>query len=148
MDKKGQSAMEYLMTYGWAIIVVTIAVIVIWQLGIFSIGSTTGPGYSGFGEVNLADFSYTSSGTFRCVLTNDAGGAVTIDAVTAKIHGTDYTDATLTPLEPGESGGFTMDDCPEGIKGDRYDLVLVISFTDETTTVSHTSSGNMWGNYE
>ena len=33
--------MEYLMTYGWAILVVMIVGIVMWQLGIFNMGGTT-----------------------------------------------------------------------------------------------------------
>ncbi len=33
--RKGQSALEYLQTYGWAILVVLIVGIVLWQLGIF-----------------------------------------------------------------------------------------------------------------
>ena len=56
--RKGQGAMEYLMTYGWAILVVTIALLVMWQLGIFNLSGSVSSGSSGFGEVNLAGISY------------------------------------------------------------------------------------------
>jgi uncharacterized protein (UPF0333 family) len=39
MNSKGQGAMEYLMTYGWAILVVIIVGIVLWQSGVFGTGS-------------------------------------------------------------------------------------------------------------
>src|SRR3989344_3213716 len=40
-NKKGQAAMEFLMTYGWAILVVLIAVAALYALGIFSGGGGT-----------------------------------------------------------------------------------------------------------
>ena len=33
--KKGQVAMEFLMTYGWAIIIILLAVAALWYLGVF-----------------------------------------------------------------------------------------------------------------
>jgi len=33
-NKKGQGAMEYLMTYGWAILIVLVAGVVLFQLGV------------------------------------------------------------------------------------------------------------------
>ncbi|MCX6715464.1 MAG: hypothetical protein NT077_00410, partial [Candidatus Taylorbacteria bacterium] len=38
MNNRGQGAMEYLMTYGWAILVVMIVGVVLWQLGVFNVG--------------------------------------------------------------------------------------------------------------
>ena len=37
---KGQGMMEYLITYGWAIMVVMIVGVVLWQLGVFGDTST------------------------------------------------------------------------------------------------------------
>lgn len=42
MKKRGQAAIEFLMTYGWAIIIIVIAVAALAYLGVFSGGSTTG----------------------------------------------------------------------------------------------------------
>jgi len=38
---KGQGAMEILLTYGWAILVVIIVGVVLWQMGIFNPGEYT-----------------------------------------------------------------------------------------------------------
>jgi hypothetical protein len=38
--RKGQTAMEYLMTYGWAILIIMIVVVVLFYLGVFNLGST------------------------------------------------------------------------------------------------------------
>ena len=40
-NSKGQSAMEYLMTYGWAILVVVAVVAALYGLGVFKVGSGT-----------------------------------------------------------------------------------------------------------
>lgn len=34
---KGQTAMEYLMTYGWAILIITVVIIALWSLGVFTL---------------------------------------------------------------------------------------------------------------
>jgi uncharacterized protein (UPF0333 family) len=39
MKKKGQAAMEYLMTYGWAILIVIIVVAALWAMGVFTVTS-------------------------------------------------------------------------------------------------------------
>ena len=149
IGNKGQSAMEYLMTYGWALLIAAVAITVVWQLGIFKLGSASGPGYAGFGEVNLVDFSYSASGVFECILRNDAGGNVTINSVEIKVYGNEYDTPTNISLSAGEPGK-----CPsintgfQESKGDRYELFLLIHFTDETTSVNHTSTGKVWGNYE
>ncbi|MGC8652080.1 MAG: hypothetical protein ACP5UH_02410 [Candidatus Micrarchaeia archaeon] len=41
-NKKGQSAMEYLMTYGWAILIIAIVLAALFSLGVFSSSSFTG----------------------------------------------------------------------------------------------------------
>ena len=37
MKKKGQSAMEYLMTYGWAILIVIVVVAALYAMGVFKV---------------------------------------------------------------------------------------------------------------
>ncbi len=147
--RKGQGAMEYLMTYGWAILVLTIALLVMWQLGIFKLSSSTGSGSSGFGAVNLPGISYRSTGVIECVLTNDAGGDITITGITAKVYGTPCSNSSLSSqLNSGASEKFTITNCPKGSLGDAYKIILVIRFTDTATNINHTSAGNVWGSYD
>ena len=40
LKKKGQSAMEYLMTYGWAILIVIVVVAALYAMGVFKGGAT------------------------------------------------------------------------------------------------------------
>ena len=53
-NKKSQSALEYMMTYGWAILIIVIVAAVLYSFGIFSPSSSisaTITGFSGLGSV-------------------------------------------------------------------------------------------------
>ena len=56
MKTKAQSALEYMMTYGWAILIIVIVAAVLYSLGIFSPSSSVGAVQTGF-----APFTATAS---------------------------------------------------------------------------------------
>ena len=72
LGKKGQGAMEYLMTYGWAILVVMIVGVVLWQLGIFGGAGGGVNTATGFSKMKVMEPSskYTTTGTLSFVLMN------------------------------------------------------------------------------
>ena len=83
-QRSGQSAMEFLMTYGWSILIIGIVVAALFQLGVFSFGSSVGSGscvsVSGYscikGSMNTAgavSFTFGHLGV--------GGGAVNITAI-------------------------------------------------------------------
>ncbi len=55
--KKGQTAMEYLMTYGWAILIVIVVVAALYSMGVFTVspGVPCSPCFSAFAFVDYAD---------------------------------------------------------------------------------------------
>ena len=84
--RKGQGAMEYLMTYGWAILVVMVVGIAMWRLGIFSMGSSTMT-FTGFAKLKpqLSGSGINHDGTVTLVMTNGAGAPIALlnDGITA-----------------------------------------------------------------
>ena len=50
---KGQTAIEYLMTYGWAILIILIVAGVLAYYGIFAPSSFLGPTARGFGQIQV-----------------------------------------------------------------------------------------------
>ena len=68
--KKGQGAMEYLMSYGWALIIVLIVGIILWNSGVFDQNST---GSSGFKRVQPSDFAFRTINPSQIVWHNIAG---------------------------------------------------------------------------
>ena len=58
MMKKGQAAMEYLMTYGWAILIIVVVVAALYAMGVFK--QKAAIPYSGFGgELAYVDHNST-----------------------------------------------------------------------------------------
>ena len=103
-DRKGQGAMEYLMTYGWAILVVMIVGIAMWQLGIFNMGGTTVTS-TGFAKIKpqLAGTGLTADGQFIGVFTNGVGTRIDITAV--RIYDQNNAGAVLCCSHVAADGG-------------------------------------------
>ncbi|MFQ5405555.1 MAG: hypothetical protein ACE5DI_00145, partial [Candidatus Micrarchaeia archaeon] len=77
--KRGQSALEYLVTYGWAILAIVIIAGLLWAFGIFnpqtfasSSACTEGASFS----CTAADSVYYANGTLLLTLGNKVGSTV------------------------------------------------------------------------
>jgi hypothetical protein len=79
MSMKGQSAMEYLMTYGWAILIVIIVAAALYALGIFNPATYTGRVPTGFTTLGTPeDWRLESNGDFSIILSNRLANTITI----------------------------------------------------------------------
>lgn len=90
--RKGQGAMEYLMTYGWAILVVMIVGVTLWGLGIFGGGPGAVNTASGFSKVKVLEpsikYEYTEHATdqlkyvLKFSLVNGVGSKIKLENIT------------------------------------------------------------------
>jgi hypothetical protein len=149
--RRGQGAMEYLMTYGWAILVVMIVGIVMWQLGIFNMGSTsvTATGFSRL-KPQLASVNYDGSGgQLTAIFTNGAGTRITVSEILVE-QGT-AASGTQTGLGSfGAGENFNID--VTGLRTDIgtsevFDVDVSITYTVDIggTTSTVTDSGTLRG---
>jgi len=152
--KRGQGAMEYLMTYGWAILVVMIVGIVMWQLGIFNMGETTLTA-TGFAKIKpqLAATGLKANGAFSGVFTNGVGTTIIVNSVTVTNKaGKPATVTTTATVAAGENWVVSVTGAapPGAAAGDVYnvdvDITYAVSIGDITTT--HTEHGSLRGPYE
>lgn len=139
--------MEYLMTYGWAILIVIIVGVVLWKSGVFS---TTAKTSTNFNIIRPADWALTSSGltvvwrnfgsgTARSVAisySQDCTGATSLYTGGSNnfIPGRDYTD-TPTPT--------TLCKCTGGA-GSGYIINVGITYSSEQN-VAHSENGTVRG---
>jgi hypothetical protein len=127
--------MEYLMTYGWAILVVMIVGVVLWQLNIFGGNSSANAvGFKLLKPLNPGQLEMSEADGFSGVFMNGAGGTVTLtDVVTVFTapSGVDCTGADpLTEVElPGSAapivlggGGCAAGECRAVGQGDTFSL--------------------------
>lgn len=81
--RRGQAGTEYLMTYGWAMIIIFIVGLVLWKLGVFSTDKVDNAKGQGFTKLrpHLAVVDYSSEGVFQSVFLNGAGNPIRIYGV-------------------------------------------------------------------
>jgi hypothetical protein len=89
--RKAQSAMEYLMTYGWAILIVIIVAAALYALGVFNPATFAGRTATGFTQLGAPsdwDLTTAGNGQFKLTLSNNKiASQVTIKTVTANLKG-------------------------------------------------------------
>ncbi|MEM2918696.1 MAG: hypothetical protein QXY62_04275 [Candidatus Altiarchaeota archaeon] len=162
MNKKGQGAMEYLMTYGWAILVVLIIGVALWYMGVFNVGTGGVNRASGFSKMKVADptIQYSDSGNFfKFMIVNGAGTGV--ENVKANIIGGDHGCGMLlgivnkTILVEGETTevifgiGNSTDPCTKS-RGSAYLAQVQINYTQSImgTVYQRSDTGIISGTVE
>jgi hypothetical protein len=148
-NSRGQAALEYLMTYGWAILVILIVGIALWQMGVFSPPATP-PGCSGFSQLMPLDTQLKGK-TMTAVLSNEAGTKLKIIKTNATI-GTDTTPAATleigSDMRPGASQKATYTFATTRTKGEYYRAAMTIEYNNTLSKIVHKSSGYCWGTVE
>lgn len=141
-QKKGQAAMEFLMTYGWAILAAIIAIGVLAYIGVFSPSNYI----SNMVTVN-APFGTTqelSIGTasIQFVMRNGGGDSSTISNITVAGCGSNLTSMTLAD---GSTQLMTVTCSPALTSGDKFSGDLTITYLTGEELVALTSSGKVTG---
>ncbi len=95
MKRKAQAAMEYLMTYGWAILIVIIVAAALYALGVFNPATWTGSRATGFTNIGApasgawqATDTMGAVGNFQVVLQNNLPYRINMTSATAVTIGT------------------------------------------------------------
>jgi len=159
MDRKGQGAMEYLMTYGWAILVVMIVGVVLWQLGIFGGGPGAVNTATGFSKIKPMEPSIRYSdngaadGTLKFTIMNGAGTPI------VGLCATPSGDCTTCPIVDcpvgdgsfgqGETEEVTLTGCPK-VEGTTFSVSVTFNYTQSVgmQDVVHADSGAIKGTVE
>ena len=162
---KGQTAIEYLMTYGWAILIILIVAGVLAYYGIFAPSGFLGPTARGFGQVQVLNpwSILATDGTITLNLENRVGGTIRISEVDMTVGG-DATKRTVTTLT-GNVGGTSTLNVTSGGKaiisgkpsnswpgtykaGDTYTAVITITYYYPFDAATNfTSTGTISGTY-
>lgn len=145
--RKGQSAIEYLTTYGWMLLVVAIVGAAIFA----TIGDTEGnaPDIQEFGdEFRIEDPSVSSDGDLIFNVRNVEQAQKDIENVTlSNSDSSTFNDTVVTvPSNPEETKAIVVPNVSEADTENEFDLV--IEFTQDELPGNFTESGTLTGNYE
>ncbi|MGC8851253.1 MAG: hypothetical protein ACP5O3_03450 [Candidatus Micrarchaeia archaeon] len=137
-SRKGQSALEYLVTYGWAILVIVIIAAVLWYFGVFNPNKwTVDKQCGGFSGLQCIDYTASeSAGTASIVLGNGVGRSINITSygvgqnTTTIAAGLKLLPNAKTTLSASSIGSST---------GGEY--VVWVYYTDLTSGLAHNDTG-------
>ncbi len=129
MNKKGQAALEYLMTYGWALIVIAIVVGVL----VFIVATPTGgvtcsssdPTVLNVVSNNLLSAASASGDLQDLIVTNTAGGTLTSVTIAGSQAFADNNATTSLPV-----GNTTLDVAATSTAATYTSGVYTITYTD------------------
>lgn len=150
---RGQASLEFLMTYGWAILVIGVVLVVLWQWGIFTPTGSSKATYMGFWGVMPVDFSYKSNGTLILSLQNNIiDGSINITAINVTAQGM-TADFNIDPPQPLSAGGIYawQELVSTGeTQGNAYSILMTIEYKDNRTgqDALFRSSGTLQGTIE
>ncbi|MCL5016553.1 MAG: DUF2341 domain-containing protein [Candidatus Parvarchaeota archaeon] len=147
LPRRSQSALEYMMTYGWAILVIVIVAAVLYSLGIFSPSSslsTTITGFSNLGTVNAVCLGGTS---FTISMGDSTGYPINV----TKINLTSSSGKTISSpnilIQPNSIQTVTVPSSSLCTSGARYSVSAVISYLEpgQIFPGPYTSTGTVSG---
>lgn len=149
MNKKGQAAMEFLMTYGWAILVVLAAIGALAYFGVLSPDKMV-PEQTTFMAplANIDKAVVRNDGSIEVVLQNNLGQTVTIANGTTGVSGTGdcaaVADFTAQPntIANGEKVTLTWD-CGALTAGSKFKADLTFEYTNQFSGQTHPHSGSV-----
>jgi hypothetical protein len=133
--------MEYLMTYGWAILIVIIVAAALFALGVFNPATYTGRAATGFGELGTpADWQYSGT-SIQIVLRNQVGQEITITEVSSPSCSSDTTEKTMLA---GSTATVSLTGCARKNPGDSYSEMVTVKYSVEAG-MTRTASGTLTG---
>ena len=148
-SRKSQAAMEFLMTYGWAILVVLVAIGALAYFGVLSPDRFLPSKCQLPAGIACTDFKISTASGVTIVLRNGLGFDTT--GVTVGVSG--CTSPAATTLTNGDQKNFIATDCKnvDGTAitaGSKFSGDVNVSYTNADTLLTHKVQGSMTGRVE
>ncbi len=148
---KAQAAMEYLMTYGWAILIVIIVAAALWALGVFSPGTYTQETATGFSGFTVPSGGWqVSSSQVVLILKNNVGSNINVTSITAT-YGSGTTNTSVPAYAEMSSDNQTQFTLSSGTyvgpgTGSTYTVDIAITYDNlDTGLTGFQSTGKLTG---
>jgi hypothetical protein len=159
-SKRSQSALEYMMTYGWAILIIVIVAVILYSMGIFNPSSSITTTSIGFSPFTVSSTVCSPAGLSVAIIGGGLPDTATQATIT-KIYITSNTGTTAltkeynltkTEISPGKTATIIIPTVACTSAGVKYSLSAKIQYsystpagaviTNTTGTIAGTSSVN------
>ena len=137
--RKSQAAMEFLMTYGWAILIVLAAIAALAYFGVLSPEKFLGE--KCLLETGLACISHKVEPTqVTLVIAQNKGRTIIIDSITVGSCSGTFSETMLS----GTSSTFIVGgSCNNGVTRENFKGDITIGYTEKNTNLTKTVFGNL-----
>ncbi len=145
-DKKGQAALEYLMTYGWALVVIVIVIAALFAFGIFN--PPAAATCRGLDKLAYSDHAISAdANAIEVRIGNGAGSTIQFDSIT---YGGSFGGGALSSmpsdLATGSYTSFTNDTGFTSAVTGSYSGTITITYTTESGSgIQHTETATCSG---
>ncbi len=140
-QKRSQAALEYLITYGWAIVIILIALSLVYQSGIFDPEKYLPGTCTLEGAIGCLDYKITEN-VVELAVVNKLGEDISVSGIT--VPGCSGTASGT--LRKGEQGTFRIGNCSIS-NSSKYHEAFNISYTAQSG-IEHNLYGALGGNVE
>jgi hypothetical protein len=144
---RGQSALDFLMTHGWALALLVIVFALLFSLGIFDVGGFVGSKSSGFSGVGVTGWKLTPAGNFSMRVANQVSAPINISSINVAIRQVPRTLApNVSVLALGQvsqnasAGGFGS-----SAIGTTYIAKVRILYKNMINNFTYTTEGTLTG---
>ena len=140
MQKRGQAATEFIMTYGWAILVVIVAIGALAYFGVLSPDQFVPE--KCFFPPGLACIDYKITATQTQIFIQNTMG---YDITLTKINLSDKSNCVYSGtynLVNGDNNLFTVN-CSAGTSGSKFKSDIRVTYTSQASNVTHVKIGNI-----
>ena len=136
-SKRSQSALEYMMTYGWAILIIVIVAVILYSMGIFNPSSSVSSTVTGFSGLGSVTAECTANGVLRISVGDSTGNLINVTGITAKDPSITKIanfkpNSTVDPnplIRSGTSYVFSVPNiCPSA--GTHYAITVAVNYTE------------------
>ena len=134
---RSQSALEYMMTYGWAILIIVIVAVVLYSMGIFSPSSFLSfSGITGLSGFQPASAACASNGQMIVKLSNSFGYQVSVFSINVTTSsGVSVTQPESATLNPGQTQEFIVFGiCPK-TSGSSFSDTITVTYTEPSQPI-------------
>jgi len=138
MEKRGQASMEFLMTYGWAILAAVIAIGVLAYYGVFSPGNSL-PSICTLNAPLGCDEFQVNTTHVQVIVRNGAGTSITLHNLSVSGCGSDSTGYSVA------DGGTQpiVIACTTGEAGVKFNGAVTAKYLRSGKTINETSTGDI-----
>jgi hypothetical protein len=132
MSKKGQAAMEFLMTYGWAILIAIVAIAALIAFGVFNSPVQENCGVAGEiiqGVTCDISSSQVGANSGAIVISNDLSGSLVFSGMSLTARNGASCSVDSPTIAAGAVGSLNLSSCSGLTPGKSFDATINGNYT-------------------